>query len=85
MAPQLWQEVKGILDEALKRDEGEPRQICGRRLRPQSNASPGSGDVSQGVRDEKLEACADNLRDTVMSNIWSPWIGRRIGRLSDRA
>ena len=80
MPPQLWQEVKEILGEALKRDEGVPREkfvadACSHDATLRHEVETYLA-VSE---DETLEACAENLRDSLMSNVWSPRIGQRMG------
>lgn len=79
MAPQLWQEVKEILSEALQREEGEDRttyvaEACAHdpELREQV-------ETYLNVSGEKFEAAADNLRDTLRSTASPQRIGSRIG------
>src|SRR5438045_724878 len=78
MAPQLWQEVKEILGEALQR-EGEERttyvaKACGDN--PQLREKV---ETYLSFSGEKLDACADNLRDTLRDSVSPQRIGSRIG------
>ena len=80
MAPQLWQEVKEILGEALQRDEEERTafvaEACAHdpALREQVETYlNGSGGA------DTIEACAENLRDTVRNTLAPDRIGSRIG------
>ncbi len=80
MPPQLWQEVKVILGEALKRNEGEPREKFVAEACAHDPTLRREVDTYLAVSDdETLEACAENLRESLMSNVWSPRIGQRIG------
>src|SRR5437868_11147590 len=79
MAPQLWQEVKQILNEALQRDEGQERtafveQACGHDAELREKV-----ETYLSVSADNLEACADNLRDTVRNTVSPQRIGSRIG------
>src|SRR5947207_15115073 len=80
MAPQLWQEVKEILGEALQR-EGEERttylaKACGDN--PQLREKV---ETYLSFSGEKLDACADNLRDTLRDSVSPQRIGSRIGEI----
>ena len=79
MAPQLWQEVKEILGEAFQREPGEARETfvaeaCANNLTLRQQVQ-----TYLNVSGEKIEACANNLRDTLLHNICSNRIGHRIG------
>lgn len=78
MPPQLWQEVKEILNEALQR-EGEERTTylaaaCGHD--PQLREKV---ETYLSFSGENLEACAENLRDAVRNSVSPQRIGSRIG------
>jgi serine/threonine protein kinase/tetratricopeptide (TPR) repeat protein len=79
MAPQLWQEVKEILNEALQREEGEERETFVAEACANNPVLRQEVETYLGVSGEKLEACAENLRDTVTGNIAAYRIGSRIG------
>jgi serine/threonine protein kinase/Tfp pilus assembly protein PilF len=79
MAPQLWQELKEILNEALQRQEGDERTTyvaaaCGHD--PQLREKV---ETYLSFSGEDLEACAEKLRDTVRNSVSPRRIGSRIG------
>ena len=79
MAPQHWQLVKEILGEALEHKQGEDRRIfvaekCGNDPTLQREV-----ETYLNISNEKMEACAENMRDNMLSKMWSQPIGRRIG------
>ena len=79
MAPQLWQEVKEILNEALQRQEGEERTTyvaaaCGHDPELREKV-----ETYLSFSGENLEACAENLRDAVRNSVSPQRIGSRIG------
>src|ERR1700726_3401163 len=78
MAPQLWQEVKEILSEALER-EGEAREFFVAEKCANNPTLRQEVETYLAVSGDKLEACAENLRDTVSGNIAPYRIGSRIG------
>src|SRR4051794_24697644 len=77
MAPQVWQEVKEILSEALLREQGEPRATFVAEACAHDPALREKVETYLNVSDEHLDACADNLRDTVRNTISR--VGSRIG------
>src|SRR4051812_46838357 len=79
MAPQVWQEVKEILSEALQREQGEERttylaQACGH-----DPALRQKVETYLNLSGEHLDACADNLRDRVRNTVSPQRIGSRVG------
>ncbi|HJT79789.1 MAG TPA: protein kinase [Chthoniobacterales bacterium] len=76
MAPQLWQEVKEILSEALNR-EGEERTAYVNEVCAHDPALRKQVETYLSISGEALDACADNLRDTVRNSISR--VGARIG------
>ena len=79
MAPQHWQLVKEILGEALEHEQGEDRatfvaEKCGHDTTLQHEV-----ETYLNISDQKMEACAESMRDTLLSNAWSQPIGRRLG------
>src|SRR5689334_21356803 len=79
MAPQLWQEVKEILGEALEREEGDAREAYVAEACAHDPELRERVETYLNMSGEKIEACADGLRDTVSTQITSRWIGTRIG------
>jgi serine/threonine protein kinase/tetratricopeptide (TPR) repeat protein len=79
MAPQLWQEVKEILSEALRLEEGETREAYVAEACAHDPELRQQVETYLSLSGEKLEACADNLRDTVRSTLSPQRIGSRIG------
>ena len=77
MAPQLWQEVKEILSEALAREEGEERTAYINEACAHDPALRKQVETYLSISGDALDACADNLRDTVRSSISR--VGARIG------
>ncbi|HEY4284407.1 MAG TPA: protein kinase [Chthoniobacterales bacterium] len=78
MAPQVWQEVKEILGEALQR-EGDAREAFVAEACAHDPQLREQVETYLSVSGETLEACADNLRDTVRSAISPQRAGSRIG------
>jgi eukaryotic-like serine/threonine-protein kinase len=78
MAPQLWQEVKEILSEALER-EGEDRAAFVAEACAHDAELREKVETYLSVSGESLDACADNLRDTVRDTVSPHRIGTRIG------
>src|SRR3954470_2984793 len=77
MAPQLWHEVKEILNEALQREEGEERTAFVAEACAHDPELREKVETYLGLSGEALDACADNLRDTVRNTISR--VGSRIG------
>jgi len=79
MAPQVWQEVKEILSEALEKEEGYEREAFVAKACAHDPALREQVETYLSFSGEKLDACADGLRDTVSTRITSRWIGSRVG------
>lgn len=79
MAPQHWQQVKEILGEALEREEGDARttfvaEKCGKDTTLRQEV-----ETYLNVSGQKVEACAENIRHSLLNKIPSEQIGRRLG------
>ena len=79
MAPQHWQLVKEILGEALEHQQGEDRSTFVARKCGNDPMLQREVETYLNISDQKIEACAENMRDTVLNKMWSQPIGRRVG------
>ena len=79
MAPQHWQLVKEILGEALEHEQGEDRATFVARTCGSDTTLRHEVETYLNISDQKMEACAENIRDTMLSKMWSQPVGRRVG------
>ena len=79
MAPQHWQLVKEILGEALEHEQGKDRETFVARTCGGDTTLRKEVETYLNISDHKMEACADNIRDTMLNKMWSQPIGRRVG------
>jgi eukaryotic-like serine/threonine-protein kinase len=77
MAPQLWHELKEILNEALLREKGDERTAFVNEACAHDPELREKVETYLNVSGESLDACADNLRDTIRNTISR--VGSRIG------